>query len=790
MTLAVSKFAVPAPRKGSIDGYSGFGGSAEAGVEIHQMLQALRKKIFANYSSEVATSHLFKTGLFSFEVRGKMDGIFSGTPVRIEEIKSSFNIFELQRRLLESNFEHPYCLQLRTYGYFHWLKTNEIPDLILLLVSTRNSETIEQKIQLDISGYENWLTLRLAELDQEATLALKRAKRRKKTSGNLAFPFLKPRRGQIELIESIESGMASNQSMLLQAPTGLGKTVGVLYPTLREALARGQRSVYVTPKNSQHAVAEDAIERLQTAGANIKAMTLTAKSKMCFKNEPICNPEFCEFAENHYTKVAENKLGELLARKKNLNAKTFKKVAAEFEVCPFELQLESITEADALICDYNYVFAPRSVLGRIESFELGHDGLPNLVIDEAHNLPSRAMDYYSPSLSVYVLEKMRDEAAFLPKKFRLEAQSLLNACIKTVQKCVPPDSAKPCKIKPPLAAFLEQDFELRNFLSTYLKSDIDIQPKDVVLRLCFYWAEFTDALQFVGAGRKEFFTSFSPNPARINITCCDASELLKNSYKNYSQVVGFSATLKPFDFYSRLSGLAGENLKTAEFVSPFGPEQRKLLIIPQVSSKFSERERNYPLIAEAISRIAALKKGNYFAFFPSFDFLNRVLQVFQAPPGFDIIRQQSGMSRESIEGVLNALRETEFNHLVFAVQGGVFSEGVDYPGKMAIGAFVIGPPLPTFDLVREEMRKYYEENYGAGFDYAYTFPAMAKAVQAAGRVIRSETDKGLIVLMDDRFIQPSYSKSMPQEWFEKSARELVSQNILSDVADFWKADGP
>ena len=790
MTLAVSKFAVPAPRKGSIDGYSGFGGSAEAGVEIHQMLQVLRKKIFANYSSEVATSHLFKTGLFSFEVRGKMDGIFSGTPARIEEIKSSFNIFELQRRLLESNFEHPYCLQLRTYGYFHWLKTNEIPDLILLLVSTRNSETIEQKIQLDISGYEYWLTLRLAELDQEATLALKRAKRRKKTSGNLAFPFLKPRRGQIELIESIESGMASNQSMLLQAPTGLGKTVGVLYPTLREALARGQRSVYVTPKNSQHAVAEDAIERLQTAGANIKAMTLTAKSKMCFKNEPICNPEFCEFAENHYTKVAENKLGELLARKKNLNAKTFKKVAAEFEVCPFELQLESITEADALICDYNYVFAPRSVLGRIESFELGHDGLPNLVIDEAHNLPSRAMDYYSPSLSVYVLEKMRDEAAFLPKKFRLEAQSLLNACIKTVQKCVPPDSAKPCKIKPPLAAFLDQDFELRNFLSTYLKSDIDIQPKDVVLRLCFYWAEFTDALQFVGAGRKEFFTSFSPNPARINITCCDASELLKNSYKNYSQVVGFSATLKPFDFYSRLSGLAGENLKTAEFVSPFGPEQRKLLIIPQVSSKFSERERNYPLIAEAISRIAALKKGNYFAFFPSFDFLNRVLQVFQAPPGFAVIRQQSGMSRDSIEGVLNALRETEFNHLVFAVQGGVFSEGVDYPGKMAIGAFVIGPPLPTFDLVREEMRKYYEENYGAGFDYAYTFPAMAKAVQAAGRVIRSETDKGLIVLMDDRFIQPSYSKSMPQDWFEKSARELVSQNILSDVADFWKADGP
>lgn len=737
----------------------------------------------------MATTNLFKTELFSFEVRGKMDGFFSGTPARIEEIKSSFNVFELQRRLIESNFEHPYCLQLRTYGYFHWLKNNEIPDLTLLLVSTRNNETIDLKIQLDISGYENWLAMRLAELDQEAMKSQKRSRRRKKTSENLNFPFTKPRRGQIELIETIENGMRANQHLLLQAPTGLGKTVGVLYPTLREALARGQRSVYVTPKNSQHAVAEDAIERLQAAGANIKSMTLTAKSKMCFKNEPICNPEYCEFAENHYTKVADNKLVELLARKKNLNAKTFRKIASEFEVCPFELQLESISEVDALICDYNYVFAPRSVLGRIESLELGHEGLPNLVIDEVHNLPARAMDYYSPSLSVFILEKMRDDSALLPKKFRAEAQSLLNACIETVQKCAPPNLVKPSKIIPPLAAFLEQDFELRNFLATYLKSDVEIQPKDVVLRLCFYWAEFTDALQFVGAGRKEFFTTFSPNPSRIKITCCDASELLKGAYENYSQVVGFSATLKPFDFYSRLSGLAGKNLKTAEFVSPFEHDQRKLLIIPQVSSKYSERERNYPLIADAICRISALKKGNYFAFFPSFDFLNRVLQVFQPPEGFQVVRQQSGMNRNLIDEVLHSLRETEINHLVFAVQGGVFSEGVDYPGKMAIGAFVIGPPLPTFDLVREEMRKYYEENYSAGFDYAYTFPAMAKAVQAAGRVIRSETDKGLIVLMDDRFVQASYSKSMPQDWFDKNPHELVSKNILSDVAEFWNQSG-
>lgn len=784
MSLAVAKFALPAPRKGSIDGNSGFGGSAEAGQEIHLNIQASRKKLFSNYRAEVATNHTFETSGFTFEIRGKLDGIFDSEIPRIEEIKSSFNIYELQRRLQESNSEHPYCLQLRTYGYFHWLKTNIIPDLSLLLVSTRNNETHELKIQLDIANYEAWLERRLAELVYEAQLAEKRTRRRKKTSEKMIFPFDKPRRGQIDLIETIEQGMRDNRTMLLQAPTGLGKTVGVLFPTLREALSRGQRSVYVTPKNSQHAVAEDAIDRLQHTGANIKSMTLTAKNKMCFKNEPICNPEFCEFADNHYTKIAENKLTEQLAKKKSLSSRTFKKMASRFEVCPFELQLEAIVDADTLICDYNYVFAPRSVLGRIENFEF-NEGKPNLIIDEAHNLPSRAMDYYSPSLSVFTLESMRDEAAFLKKKFRNEAISLLNACIQTIQKCRPSDISKATKIKPPLASFMVQDADLRNFLSTYLNSDVDIQPKDIVLKLCFYWSEFTDALQFIGSGRKEFFTTYNPNPERISITCCDASEMLKESYNNYSQVVGFSATLKPFDFYSRLSGLNSEKLKTAEFVSPFSKEQRKLLIIPQVSSKYSERERNYPLIADAIRRISELKKGNYFVFFPSFDFLTRVLKVFKAPDGFEVLRQQSGMSRDSIDEILFRLRESTLNHLIFAVQGGVFSEGVDYPGKMAIGAFVVGPALPTFDLVREEMRQYYQTNYASGFDYAYTYPAMAKAVQAAGRVIRTETDRGLIVLMDDRFIQTSYTKSMPQDWFVNNARELVSQNILKDVADFW-----
>ncbi|MCM2283100.1 MAG: ATP-dependent DNA helicase, partial [Bdellovibrionaceae bacterium] len=333
--------------------------------------------------------------------------------------------------------------------------------------------------------------------------------------------------------------------------------------------------------------------------------------------------------------------------------------------------------------------------------------------------------------------------------------------------------------------FLERDAELRTFLSTYLKADLEIEPRDVVLRLCFYLSEFTDAISYVSGGRPEFFTTFHPNPASVRITCCDASEMLKDCYDDYSQVVAFSATLKPFDFYSRLSGLQSKNLKTAEFQSPFPKGRRKLLIIPQISSKYSDRERSYPRIAEAMEKIVALRRGNYFAFFPSFDFMERVVARLRAPAGFEVIKQQRHMKRDEIEHVIERLGEPGSAKIIFAVQGGVFSEGVDYPGDMVIGAFVVGPPLPTFDLERETMREYYERNYATGFDYAYTYPAMAKAVQAAGRVIRSESDRGLIVLMDSRFLLPSYTKSMPKDWFDDNPRELVSNRILGDIADFW-----
>ena len=785
--LSVSDFALPVPRFGSIENHSGYGTSASEGQEIHQRVQRKRAKSDPGYQAEVAVSRVFERQGYRFQVNGRMDGIFPGGTVRIEEIKSCFNLRDLARRLAEHP-DHPYRLQLLSYGYFYWLEHGSVPTLSFHLVSSRNGESRNLAIELDLSRYQAWLELRLGELVLEAAQAEKRAARRRKVAGACAFPFATPRPGQLELMRSVAEGMALGAPQLVQAPTGLGKTVGVLHPVLREALSRGQQVVYVTPKNSQHSVAEDAVERFRAAGSRLKSLTVTAKKKICPKDEPLCHPEYCEYARDYYAKVAGSGVLNALGKKKKLKARSFRKLGEEFLVCPFELQLEAVPEADVVICDYNYVFAPRSALGRVSSLAVDLTGKPNLVIDEAHNLPARAMGYYSPALSATLLRELREELARLPHPFGRATQELLDGCLEAVASCWQGQGGRPARIDPPVACFLEQDAGLRGLLSRYLESRVEIGQGDPLLRLCQYWSDFTQTLELArDSAQQEFFTTFHPDPSGgvLKITCCDASALIAGCYAGYQRVVGFSATLKPFDYYARLSGLDPEKVRTAEFLTPFPSELRKLMIIPQISTRFSRRERNYAKIADCLERIVALRPGNYFAFFPSFAFLERVAGIFRAPEGFAVLSQQRRMSAAGCDAILEQLRSQSGATVVFAVQGGSFSEGMDYQGEMVIGAFVVGPPLPNFDLEREQMREYYQRRYGAGFEYAYAIPAMAKAIQAAGRVIRSETDRGIIVLMDSRFLEAGFSAAMPGDWFESEASELVSDRILLDVMEFW-----
>ncbi|KYG67304.1 ATP-dependent helicase [Bdellovibrio bacteriovorus] len=784
IALNVKQFALPCPRVGSIETHSGYGNAPTSGQEIHQSVQRQRLRENPKYEAEKKLSYSFLSGPYEFVVSGRADG-FVAEPAMIEEIKSAFDVEELQRKM---RFEpdHPYVWQLRTYGYIHYKETGVVPKLNLHLVSSRNFKSHTLSIDLDIESYEFWLGLRLKELLEETKVKEKLFKKRVAMAEEMTFPFSSPRRGQKELVQTITDSFSGGEALLVQAPTGLGKTAGILYPSLKESLSRGQKVVYVTPKNSQHQVAEEAVEKIQEQGCKVRSLTITAKSKMCLKNEPLCNPKYCEFAKDYYAKVATHDLVNKMSRLRSLNSEKLKKMGEEFEVCPFELSVEAIEQADVVIGDYNYVFAPRSLVGRLALPLLEPDQKANLVIDEAHNLPSRSQDYFSPTLSTLQFNILEKDFVKLPAQYALQAHSLTARARRLIQSYGTDGVSKIIKVE--FEPILDLEKDIRDLTTDYLDSDVEILSQDPILRLMNLWTDFTASIQFAG---EEFFQTYQRqnHHEMIKITCCDASEHLKLAYDEFKNVVAFSATLKPFRYYQELLGF-DEDAKQVEFQSPFEKENRKLLIIPQISTKFSDRHQSAGKIAETIQRISSVKPGNYIALFPSFEFM-RMAQDKLVLPQFKLLVQEREMKQSQIQEYLEELKAAKEPTILFGVQGGVFSEGVDFPGDMLIGAFIVGPALPSFDFEREQIRSYYERRYGKdhAFNYAYVYPAMAKAIQSAGRVIRSESDRGVIVMLDSRFLQNSYFETMPEGWFETSPQELVSRQILQDVKLFWEAHG-
>lgn len=781
--LGITEFAIPSPMMGSIEAYSGYGRLPEVGTQIHEEVQQLRAQEFPDYQAEKWISREIDHGDYTISVSGRMDGFCHAPAPWIEEIKSTYDTNKLIAKLTSSQ-DHPYRRQLMTYGYLYWLEYNEMPHLRFSIVNSRNRTEEFIDLELDVAEYKGWLDRRLDDIVHQEKL-FEAARRRRKNNADLVFPFEEQRPGQKELVETIDERMKNGSRMMLQAPTGLGKTIGVLFPTLRNSLQRGQKLIYLTAKNSQHGVAEEAVERIQNTGADIRSLSLHSKSKMCFKEEVMCDPSYCEFAKDHYTKMEDNDLRDKLLKKKVLSEKSLKSMAEKYEVCPFELQMESTAFSDVIIGDYNYVFSPYNVRERLAQNSLGKTtSMPNLVIDEAHNLPSRGTDYFSAGLSSMLFEQLLREIYDWPENIQVAARELREvadqffARLNDLQPLVKNKSV----IELPENSLDELKEKTQRLLTTYLESDALLRQEDPIVGL------FNQVMNFAEMSEvdlPEFITIYE-QPSRyerkVKIICRDAAWWLTKCYKDFANVVAFSATLKPFEYYRQLMGFTEDEVHCSEFASPFSKENRKVLIIPQVSTKLRDRDTSIPKIRDGVFKIVSVRPGNYFVFFPSFEFLEKVVQDFDVP-GFEIVTQQRSMNRREISDILSRLKAADHPMLVFAVQGGVFSEGVDYPGDMLIGAIIIGPALPVFNFEREQIREYYDGKFGDGFNYAYTFPAMTRTIQSAGRVIRSATDRGVIVLMDRRFLEKTYLESMPQDW--GSGPSLQSSNILNDLYAFW-----
>ncbi|MCA2958905.1 MAG: ATP-dependent DNA helicase [Silvanigrellales bacterium] len=818
LSLAVRDFVAPLERSGSLNQTRSFGLSGslrQVGAQIHAQIQGEKKESIEGYRSEVSLQTLLPCETGDVLVSGRLDGLYENAhALVVEEIKSTTNLHGLAQEIARNPL-HPSALQARMYAWMleaSGSAAGRSVSVRLLLVSVHDVEDT-RSIDLDslafgsleFGSFDAWVAKRAHNLLEAAKVDEAWQAARQAQGEALVFPFPFPRAGQLELVQEVADAISSGSRLLVQAPTGLGKTAGVLFPHLRDALQNGRQVFYLTPKNSQHAVAQDAVERLRAQGSDLRSVVISSKEKSCLKDEVICDPKHCEYALGYYDKLASSGVLDELSEAGVVDAALLRDKGMEHSVCPFELSLDFTARADVVICDYNYAFSPNATLQRYFDDD-ARSHLVNMVIDEAHNLYARAMDLYSPKIAQSTLETYRekgavqigllDESEKLKKRYLRLLDRALETLSNSSRRKITDTFVREggafrgsSVVAPDADAFFKIEAALGRFLTSYSEKTELLRPTDPVFELYRLWSEFCGVLR-LGGNEFVFTWQETAEDAALQCTCCDASRFLQQRMAALGAVTAFSATLKPFAFYAQMSGFEAGTFVTREFASPFPRENRKVVLIPQVSTTFKERERNYPKIAEIIERVVPLRKGNTFVFFPSFAFLGEIARRLDGRlKGFRVYAQQPGMTSAEQSNLLAKFRQKTKNVVVLAVQGGVFSEGIDLPGDELESALIVGPSLPTFDLERECIRAYFDRRYGRGFDYAYVYPAMARVVQAAGRVIRTPTDKGLVLLCDKRFLQRNYLEVMPAEWLEEGVEALMTRALLKDVSDFWQEAG-
>lgn len=774
ITRSVRDFVLPLEPSGSLDASLSFQLEEDAavqGIRLHGKIQKRLALEHSDLQSERTVLWTFSRENFECLVRGRIDVLIPGPAPILEEIKTTFKPQGLLKALAADPF-HPFIQQVRMYAWIHAQTCGTVPTCCLRVVSLLDESETLVEVPFDMEAFSAWVEAQVHGLYAQHLQALARAVERKIIGGQLRFPFDAPRPGQERMLSLVEGAMKEGIRLLVQAPTGLGKTAAVLYPGLQKALEEDLRVFYLTPRNSQHSVAEGFIRRLREAGHPVRSVTLRAKERICPQEEVHCHPDVCPRAKGYYDRLKESNALERLADLGCADSESIRLLADEHSLCPFELSLDASRNADVIIGDYNYALSPSATLMRFFGDEAAQ-GRNLLLIDEAHNLPSRAAAWFSPSLDLAQLGALKK--TWKGKRTVLKASFLrqLERCEKLVGSHAGPNR----KLEVDPGPFNGEEQRIRTLLAKAASEGHELAPSHPLVQLFRQWSEFCGVLREL---TEAHLLTWTP-PGRLQITCVDASGHLAERFKPLAGTVLFSGTLKPFDYYERLSGLAQSRCE--EIPSPFPAKHRCLMVVPQISTLYRRRDQETPRVAQFISKVLPLRHGNYLVFFPSFEFLEKT-QPYLDLPDFRILVQPRRASAEELNRILMALNE-ERGLVVLAVQGGSLSEGIDLPGEMLIGCVVVGPPLPPFDLERRLTKDYFDKACGEGEAFTYTYPAMAKAIQAAGRVIRGPEELGLLAFLDDRFLEPAFAQCFPQDWFKHSPHEAVSEEILADVSRFW-----
>jgi DNA excision repair protein ERCC-2 len=761
------------------------------GAELHRIVQGQRTSADPHYTTEVSVDARFSIDDWELRVLGRADALTRGGDGRpiVEEIKTLHFRSELRSLFANERLER-YRWQARIYACC--LFPSGEASARLLLVDLGGEQHRTEDVPWSPGEVTTHLRARLhalvaAERAREATRAAWR-----EAAQELPFPFEAPRPVQDEAMEAVAEALASGRHLLLAAPTGVGKTAAALYPAVRLALASGRRVAFLTAKTLQQQLAVQTLQRMQIGGW--RSIQIRAKAKMCANREVVCHEEFCVHARDYASKLAERGvLPALLASGSHLDPDNIYAVAHAAEVCPFEVSLELLEEASAVVCDYNYVFDPTiALLGLAREGSLEDT---YLVVDEAHNLVDRAREYYSPRLSRATVQEARRLVEGHRHRVCRELDSLLGELDRLISDRVAEalgsrEGSNRIPLEPaPLAEFrIALDALIAPYFTFKRDSELWL-ARDPVLDTLLSLARVTDLVE---DGGRELVplaerTSAAPEGEALRIFCLDAARFTGAVLRRSAGCVAMSATLEPFEFYRDLLGFDPDRTDTLSLPSPFPRENRLIVAVDEVDTTYRARNRWYGRIAELVAELAP-EGRNALVLFPSYAFLQEVASRLLAP-GHRVEVQRGDDSDRLRREMLARLRSNHEPVLLMAVLGGVFAEGVDYPGEMLSEVIVVSPALPQVGPERELLKGYFDDRYERGFEYAYLIPGMTRVIQAAGRLIRSAQDRGVIALVCKRFLTEPYVSLLPTDWTGGDPVSLRREDAAAEVRAFFVALG-
>jgi DNA excision repair protein ERCC-2 len=753
ITIAVRSLVETVLRSGDL--HHDFLGSIKAveGIRAHQHIQGRRPD---TYRAEVAVRHLVRTGDADFIVTGRIDGVLQETSATVvEEIKST-------RRSFDDLEQHPnpiHWAQAQCYAYM--LAYEEKLDRIDVRLTYVHIDSFAVHKFVKSFGIKELATFFQDLVNRYAkwVAVLARWIHVRDTSIQaMGFPFSAYRPGQRDMAVAVYRTLRDAGHLLVQAATGIGKTMAVLFPAIKALPDEAARKVvFLTARTTGRLAAEAALELLRKKGLNLKSVSLTAKDKICFHPEAACLPDECPCARGYFDRL-DQALEAALAHA-NLTRTRVEVIAKKHTICPFEFSLELVDWADCVICDYNYAFAPGVMLQRLFGDQGGQH---TILVDEAHNLVDRAREMFSAQLDkapiLALRRQLKDE---LPNLYR--ALGRINAWMASARRVCRAaggehaETVLPDILMERLRTFLRQ---AEKWLSLNLKTAF----REALLSLFFEVARFAR----VGDGydpRYVVIYSTSGEDLRVKLFCIDPSRQLSEAWRRSHAAVLFSATLTPAGYFQSVLGCP-DSTHQLNLGSPFPPLNLSVFVADAISTFYRDRQASASQVCQSISELVKRRSGNYLLYFPSYAYMEQIHDQFVGVEGeIQTLLQRADMDDTQREHFLSRFRADSRQSLVgFAVLGGVFGEGIDLKGERLSGVVIVGVGLPGICLERDLIRSYYERTCGDGFAYAYQYPGINRVLQAAGRVIRSETDRGVIYLIDRRYGQGRYRALLPPHW--------------------------